>query len=167
MLKKYYGESLAEAFAERKRLHSKSKNKFFASLRLGSVSEQDNPNPGIHYHENYFSPYVTFKDFRANVQACVLKPIIDVLTCCGYLRGALNNVCILVVKLLTFDISEAGKFLYQAAECAFGAFYYAFSAVTDTLDSLLRLATHGVSTLLFAQAFRDRDEWAATSPSSP
>lgn len=140
-----------------------TKKEIFANYRLGKVRTQwsspiiDRGNDDIFYHQTYLAPYHTLKDFRANAQACILKPLINLEQCLQHTLTLLNFVLISLVKLLTLDVSNAYDNLLHSSYKFLASVYFAASVVTDTVVSLLQLITHSGATLLFgAQAFKDQ-----------
>lgn len=126
----------------------------FAKHQLGIEPNSDyvpdsyeKSNEGIHYHLDYLTPYATLKDFRANIHACMLKPLIYVSLSLHAVLRALESVVIGVVKLLTLDVSNAAKNIVPAGKAIKKSIEYGILAVLSAFDSLARLMTHCVATM--------------------
>ncbi len=111
-------------------------------------------NFGGDYHRSFFKPYTSFADAKNNVKALAFYPLVDTFLMLHALQDALIKTTLglanLGIGLLTFskaDLYAGYKNVKGGAMSLVEAIVFTLSIVTDTLQSLVRLVTHSLSTV--------------------
>ncbi len=113
-------------------------------------------NYSSHYEWSFFQPYQSINDAKCNAKAIFFRPIINCYLSLTALQESLLNATLglanITIGCLTFDskdIKGGCSSISASVNRLFSAVYFALFSIIDSLDALLRLATHSIATVTY------------------
>ncbi len=96
----------------------------------------------MQYPNSFFSSYASRKEFRDNVKAVVVKPLVGTQMVLAHAVQCVSQACITVLDLALLDFQSAKKDLGQTIGHALLVTYHALTSALDTLMTAFRAFTH-------------------------
>ena len=121
--------------------HRAAKDSMYADAGVRKLSCSNRQSLG------FFTPFSSLSDFRSQLKAPVVMPILCVAHALGHALDLLKQGLLVGVNLALLDFSTAGKHCKNFFHDTLGAIYLAYSAVVDTFWAIACLATRTVGSL--------------------